>query len=165
MTLKASLLQTGASARDVADALAEAKARKVAAKRPEAIVLGCDQVLEHDQEILSKPGNRNDAASQIRRLSGSQHKLLSAVVAYENGAPVWRYVGIVRLRMREISDAYIAQYLDRNWPDVADAVGSYHLEGEGARLFQAIQGDYFTVLGLPLLELVSWLTLRGVLET
>ncbi len=164
VALKAALLEEAAPPRDIADALAEAKARKVGSKHPEAVVLGCDQVLEHDRELLTKPTDRDDAAAQLRRLSGSQHRLLSAVVAYEDGAPVWRYVGVVRLRMRPLSEAYITAYLDRNWPEISDAVGSYHLEGEGARLFQTIEGDYFTVLGLPLMELVSWLTLRGALE-
>ncbi len=164
-TLMDALMQDGASPRDIADALAEAKARKVSSKHSGALVLGCDQVLAHNQDVFSKPDTRDEASEQIRKLSGSQHKLLSAIVAYEDGEPIWRFVGTVRLRMRDISEAYLESYLDRNWPAVSDAVGAYHLEGEGARLFQSIQGDYFTVLGLPLIELVSWLTARGDLQT
>jgi septum formation protein len=104
------------------------------------------------------------AISQLIELRGHGHKLHSAVVIYENEQPVWRHVGQVRLEMRNLSDDYIAQYMSRNWPGIADSVGAYKLEQEGVRLFSRVEGDYFTVLGLPLLELIGYLTQRGVIE-
>ena len=162
-SMRASLLAAGAPPRDIADALAEAKARKMSDKHPDRMVLGCDQVLEHRGEILSKPFSLEDARAQIMRLSGDRHRLLSAAVLYEAGKPVWRHVGVVRLTMREISEPYLDDYLARNWDSIRHSVGGYKLEEEGARFFTRIEGDYFTVLGLPMLELLAYLTLRGVI--
>ena len=162
--IKAALLMEDATPRDVADALAEFKARKIAEKEPGAVVIGSDQVLEYQGRILSKPETAEDAAEQLRTLRGKQHKLLSAVVVYHEAEPVWRYVGQVRLLMRDISDEYLSDYVARNWPGIGESVGSYKLEEEGARLFSRIEGDYFTVLGLPLLELIGFLTQRGEID-
>lgn len=162
--IKAALLAEDATPRDLADALAELKARKISEKHPDATVIGSDQVLEFQGQVLSKPTSKEDAANQLRMLRGKQHKLLSAVVVYSGAEPVWRYVGQVRLLMREMSDDYLAAYLDRNWPGIGESVGSYMLEEEGARLFSRVEGDYFTVLGLPLLELIGFLTQKGDIE-
>ncbi|WP_375260284.1 Maf family protein [Palleronia sp.] len=161
-SIRDALMAEGVSPRDIADALAEAKARKVAGKRPGDLVLGCDQVLDLDGEILSKPTDPDDAITQIAALSGRRHMLHSAVVAYEDGAPVWRHVGTVRLVMRQLTPNYIEDYVGRNWDDIRHAVGGYQVEAEGMRLFAAIEGDFFTVQGLPMLPLLSWLTLRGI---
>jgi len=162
--VKAALLADGAAPRDVADTLAEAKARKISGRHPGALVLGCDQVLAHDGTILSKPATAEDARAQLARLCGGQHRLLSAAVLYRDGAPLWRHVGTVRLTMRAASDSYLDAYVARNWDSIRHSVGAYKLEEEGVRLFTRIEGDYFTVLGLPLLEVLSYLTLRGEID-
>lgn len=162
--IKASLLSEDAPAREIADALGEMKARKIADKHFDAMVIGCDQVLAFDNTILSKPGDPQDAYQQLCALRRQRHMLLSAAVIYHEGKPIWRHVGQARLRMRDMSDAYLKSYVERNWDDIRHSVGAYQLEAEGVRLFQSIDGDYFTVLGLPLLELLAFLTLRGVID-
>lgn len=162
--IKAALLAEGAPPRDIADTLAEAKARKVSPRNPGALVLGCDQVLAHDGACLSKPESPDEARTQLARLRGSQHRLLSAAVIYRDGEPLWRHVGTVRLTMRDATDSYLDGYVARNWNSIRHSIGAYKLEEEGVRLFTRIDGDYFTVLGLPLLELLAYLTLRGDID-
>ena len=164
-SIKASLLAEGATPRDIADALAEFKAKKVSDKSPGALVVGCDQILELKGQVFDKPQTRQDAIAQLGHLSGQKHQLLSAVVVYDDGKPVWRQIGVVQMHMRSLSDSFIKEYVARNWDSVQHSVGAYKLEEEGARLFTRVQGDYFTVLGLPLLDLLSYLTLRGILDT
>jgi septum formation protein len=161
--MRDALRAEGASPRDIADALAEMKAAKVSVRNPGALVIGCDQILAHGSKILSKPTSTDDAIAQLSELRGGVHQLLSAAVIYENGKPIWRHVGVVRLHMRDASDAYLRDYVTRNWEEVRHCVGAYQIEAEGVRLFHRIEGDYFNILGLPLLELLSYLTLRGTL--
>ncbi len=155
------MLAEETSPRDIADTLAEMKARKISEKQPGALVLGCDQVLDHRGSLLSKPRDQAEAAQHLSVLRGDLHSLLSAAVLVQDGKPIWRHVGQVRLRMRLISDDYLADYVGRNWESIRHAVGCYKLEEEGVRLFSNIQGDYFHVLGMPLLELLNFLTQRG----
>lgn len=162
--LKAALQAEDAPPRDIADTLAEAKARKISGRHPGKLVLGCDQVLDHGGACLSKPETPDDARTQLRRLRGDTHRLLSAAVIYRDGEPLWRHVSTVRLTMRIFSDDYLDGYLARNWDSIRHSVGAYKLEEEGVRLFTRIDGDYFSVLGLPLLELLAYLTLRGDIE-
>ncbi|TCO73429.1 Maf family protein [Rhodovulum euryhalinum] len=148
---------------DIAETLAAFKAERAAGRVPEALVIGCDQVLAHRGRVLSKPGSIDEARAQLKALRGGPHELLSAVVIYDDLQPLWRHVGRVTLHMRPFSDAYLDDYLARNWDHVRDCVGAYKLEEEGVRLFSRIEGDYFDVLGLPLLPLLTFLTTRGAL--
>ena len=161
--IKAALIADGALPRDIADALAEGKARKISLKNRGAVVVGCDQVLAVGNDMLSKPKTPEDAAIQLKRLRNETHQLLSAAVVYEDGEPKWRHVGVARLTMRDFSEDYLNDYLGRNWGSIRHSVGGYKLEEEGVRLFSRIHGDYFTILGIPLLELLSYLTIRGTL--
>lgn len=164
VTTRAALLADGASPRDIADVLAEMKARKVADKTPAAVVLGCDQTLEIDGHCLAKPETMADARAQLVQLRGRTHRLWSAIVAYENARPVWRHIGEARLTMRDFSDDYLDSYLARNWDSIRHSVGCYKIEEEGIRLFATIEGDHFTILGLPLLPLLAWLETRGITD-
>ena len=160
--IRAALEAEGASPRDISDALAEAKARKVSGAVPGSLVLGCDQVLDAEGTILSKPDSPEAALEQLRGLRGKRHMLHSAAVIYEGGEPVWRHIGTVRMHMRDASDTYLQDYVHRNWPDIGASVGGYKIEEEGIRLFQRIDGDYFAVLGMPLVEILGYLMVRGV---
>ncbi|WP_417474491.1 Maf family protein [Leisingera sp.] len=162
--IKAALLAEEAPPRDIADALAEAKARKISMRHPGRLVLGCDQVLDFEGRLLSKPTSAAEALEQLQEMRGKRHMLLSAAVIYRDGQPIWRHVGQVRLLMRKSSDAYLADYVERNWDSIRHAVGAYKLEEEGVRLFASIDGNYFNVLGLPLMELISYLGLQGVID-
>ncbi len=164
-TVRDAMVAEDASPRDIADALAELKATKQSAKNPDALVIGCDQVLSFEGCILSKPETPDEALEQLRAMRGKRHELLSAAVICEEGKPVWRHVGVVRMMMRQVSDAYLQGYVTRNWDSIRHAVGAYKLEEEGIRLFSQVHGDYFNVLGLPLLELLSYLALRGEIES
>lgn len=158
-----SLEAEGATPRDIADTLAEIKARRVSVSNPGAVVLGCDQVLALRNRVFAKPETLEQARAQLIDLRGQTHQLLSAAVIYENGEPIWRHVGQARLTMRVFSDSFLEDYLARNWPSLASSVGGYKIEEEGIRLFERIEGDHFTILGLPLLPILSFLVTKGVL--
>jgi len=163
-SLKLSLLEQAAKPHDIADALAEYKARKVSQKHPKAFVIGADQILACGDLIYDKPDSQQTVIRHLHELRGRAHRLHSAAVIYQGGQPQWRFVKQVKLTMRDFSDRYLAQYVDRNWPEISHSVGGYQLENEGARLFHRVEGDYFTVLGLPLIEVLGYLTERGILE-
>ena len=159
-SLRAALEAEAASPRDIADALAEMKAQKLADKHPTALVLGCDQVLDFSGRAWGKPETIDAARTQLRTLRGKTHRLHSAIVLCDAQRPVWRHIGEARLTMRDFSDSFLDDYLARNWESIRSAVGCYKLEEEGVRLFSAIEGDYFTILGLPLVPLLGYLAQR-----
>lgn len=162
--IRQSLLAEGAGPRDIADTLAELKALRVRAPAA-TLVLGADQILDCEGALYSKPETPSDARAQLAALSGRTHRLHAAAVVCCDGAPIWRHVGVVRLTMRDLSPAFIDAYIDRNWNSIRHAVGCYKLEEEGVRLFSRIEGDYFSILGLPLIELLTWLAARGDITT
>ncbi len=162
-TARIDLAGVQAGARRIAETLAQAKAHQVSQDNLQALVIGCDQVLECEGEIFAKPANQADAIDQLRRLAGRQHRLFSAVAVYQNGQAQWSHVGTTTMHMRSTTPQYRADYVTRNWGSIRHSVGCYKLEEEGARLFSRVEGDYFTVLGLPLVELLGYLTDRGVL--
>lgn len=164
-SLRASMSAEGVSPRDMADQLAEAKARKVSGRMPGRIVLGCDQVLDHRGEALGKASDLAELRQQLQRLRGDSHILWSAAVLYRDGQPLWRHIGQARMTMADVSDDYLDGYLGRNGAQLETTVGGYMLEREGVRLFSRIDGDYFTALGLPLLPLLRQLAQMGHLET
>jgi septum formation protein len=163
---KASLLAAKVAPRDLADALAELKALKVSGLVPQALVLGGDSVVAlADGTLLDKPVSRENAADHLRRMSGGTHDIFSAAVIAEGGRPVWRHVDRARLVVRALSETFIEQYLDAEWPAISGCVGCFRIEGPGVQLFSATQGNHFTILGMPLLNILDYLRVRGVLTS
>ena len=165
-SIKSAMQAEGAKARDIADALAEAKARKVSRKFPTVLVLGCDQILvTADGGLLDKPESRETAKAQLAMLSGQTHRLISAAVICENSEPVWRIVDTATMKMRALSSAFIEDYVAICWEDIRHSVGCYQIEAEGAQLFASVSGSQFTIIGLPLLPVLDYLRIRGLLRS
>jgi septum formation protein len=162
--IKAGLRAEGASIAKQADLLAETKALKVSASHA-GVVLGCDQMLDLDGEAFDKVSTREEAREVLRRLRGKTHVLQSAIVACVEGAAVWRHLSQPRLRMRAFSDSFLETYLDAIGERAFESVGSYQVEGRGAQLFERIEGDHFSILGMPVLPLMQWLRDRGTIPS
>jgi septum formation protein len=162
--VKAGLLAEGASARDIADALAELKALRVSNARP-GFIIGADQTLEFQGGLYDKVATVEAARERLRMLRGQAHKLHAAVVVAKDGAAIWRDLVTVSLTMREFTDAFLEDYLATEGPGALGSVGCYRLEGPGAQLFSRIDGDYFAILGLPMLGLLDLLRRHGALAT
>lgn len=146
------------------ESLAGHKALRISLRFPDALVLGVDQVLALDDgTMLDKAGNLREAADQLRRLRGRSHRLLSAAVLARKGVRVWRTLDTATLTMRAFGDAFLERYLSIAGKAVLDSVGGYHIEGLGAQLFASVEGDHFTVRGLPLIPVMAELRARGVL--
>lgn len=161
--IKAQLIAEGRQPREIADALAEAKALDRSRANPEALVLGADQLLVFEGECISKSTSLGSATALLRRLRGNLHRLVSAVVLLQNGVSIWRHIDGATLWMRDFSDAFLEDYLAKEGESLLGSVGCYRLEGRGVQLFSRIEGDYFAILGLPLLPVLAALREHGVL--
>ena len=155
----------GAEPAEIAQALAAAKAAAVSAEQPDALVLGSDSLVEVDGRRFDKPTSRENAAEHLRFFSGKVMTLHSAAALARGGQIVWVGSDFARLRVRELSEAFIESYLDAEWPAVSYCVGVFRIEGPGVQLFETIMGDQFTVLGMPLLQVLAALRDQGVLAS
>lgn len=161
--VKTAMLAQGATPRDVADALAEIKAVKISAGQP-GFVIGSDQTLEFEGQLYDKAETLEAAAERLKTMRGKPHKLHSAVVVAKDGAPIWREIVSATLTMRDFSDNFLDAYLALEGEEMLGSVGCYRLEGPGAQLFSKIEGDYFAILGLPLMGLLDLFRRHGVLR-
>lgn len=152
------------SPEDVASILAEAKATEVSERKPGALVLGCDQTLSLGDEIFHKPADMEGARRHLLALSGKTHQLNSAAVLCRNGQVLWRHVGVASLTMRKLDPAFVGRHLARVGAKALSSVGAYQIEGEGIQLFEKIEGDYFTIVGLPLLPVLKELRGLGAID-
>jgi septum formation protein len=161
--LKQSMLAEKAAPRAIADALAALKARRVSTSHPGELVLGADQVLVLNGELISKCETLAGAGALLKHMRGKTHRLISALVLAKDGASIWRHVDSAHLSMRAFSDGFLENYIASEGESLLSGVGCYKLEGRGIELFDKIDGDYFTILGLPLLPLLSALREQGVI--
>lgn len=163
-SVKASLAAEGASAPQVAETLAELKAVRVSRRQPGALVIGADQMLACEGEWFDKPTDLAAARKHLEVLSGKTHQLHCVVCVVRDGERLWHHIDRATLTMRPLSSAFIADYLERAGDEVCQSVGAYQLEGLGAQLFSHVTGDYFTILGLPLLPLLDFLRQHRVVS-
>jgi septum formation protein len=161
---KQSMKAEGASAAEAAETLAEMKALRMYRQQPDGIVIAADQMLECNGIWFDKPRDRDNTRAQLLALRGKTHQLVSAAVIYKEGSRIWGTIDTAHLTMRNFTDEWLEDYLDAAGDDIYDCVGGYQLEGIGAQLFTEVRGDYFTVLGLPLLSLIGFLRDHGILK-
>ncbi|MCB2108039.1 MAG: Maf family protein [Rhodobacteraceae bacterium] len=159
---KTKLKAEGASSLKCAETLAEIKALAVSRQNPDAIVIGADQLLDCGGVWFDKPADRAEAREHLTALSGKTHQLATAAVAVRAGARIWHHVSAPRLSVRTLSPQFIDAYLEAAGDGVLSSVGAYHLEGLGAQLFENVEGDFFTILGVPLLALLAFLREHGI---
>jgi septum formation protein len=162
--LEAPLAESGASPEEVALVLAEAKAVAVSEEHPGRLVLGCDQTLSLGDEVFHKPADMEGARRHLLKLSGQTHQLNSAVVLVRDGATLWRHVAVASLTMRELDPGFIGRHLARVGNKALSSVGAYQIEGEGIQLFDKVEGDHFTIVGLPLLPVLAELRELGAID-
>jgi septum formation protein len=152
------------SPEEIASILAEAKASDVSAGNPGRLVVGCDQTLSLDEQVLHKPSDMEEARRRLLRLAGRTHRLSSAIVAVRDGEAIWRHVSTAQLTMRKLDPGFVGRHLARVGEKALSSVGAYQIEGEGIQLFERIEGDYFTIVGLPLLPFLAFLRERGLID-
>ncbi|MGH6859565.1 MAG: Maf-like protein [Phyllobacterium sp.] len=162
--IEAPLYGSGVTPEDVALVLAEAKAVNVSEGNPSGLTIGSDQTLSLGDEVLHKPESMEAARRQLLKLSGRTHHLNSAVVLAKEGQVVWRYVSVARMTLRDLDPAFIGRHLSRVGTAALQSVGAYQFEGEGVQLFEKVEGDYFTIVGLPLLPLLAELRREGAID-
>jgi septum formation protein len=162
--VEAALAGSGAATEDAEAVLAEAKAVAVSERHPDALVIGSDQTLSLDDELLHKVADMEAARRQLLRLSGRTHQLSSAVVLAGQGNALWRHTAVAHMTMRKLDPAAVGRYLSDVGDAVLGSVGCYQIEGEGVRLFEKIEGDFFTIVGLPLLPLLAALRDKGAID-
>ncbi|GIU66641.1 Maf family protein [Candidatus Phycosocius spiralis] len=162
--VKLALRAEGASPRQQAGKLAELKATKVS-QQHKGFVLGCDQILALNHQSIDKAETLEEAYARLNLLRGKTHTLECAAVIAKDGKPIWRLVKSPKLSMRSFSDAFLESYLKEHGEQVLSSVGCYQFEGAGAQLFSQVEGDYFSILGLPLLEIMDFLRQHGEIET
>ncbi len=162
--IKTALVSRGAAPDEVALRLAELKAERISRRWPDALVIGADQILVCGTKWFDKPRDRAECAAHLRALSGKKHSLETAVCVVRAGTRIWHHHDRPELTMRPLSAAFIEDYLGRLGESALSSVGAYHLEGLGAQLFTRIKGDFFSILGLPLLPLLDFLRREGLLS-
>ena len=161
VNIKKSCIIKNINLAQISDILADYKAKKVSAKYPEALVLGCDQTLIFKNKLLSKIRKKKEIFNRLKGMSGEKHTLFSSAVIYLDNISIWRITTKATLTMRKNSDAYLKEYINQNYNQIVHSTGCYMIEGEGIRLFNQIEGDYFSILGIPLLPVLDFLYTRG----
>jgi septum formation protein len=162
--IKSAMLADGSRLRDIADALAEAKAMRVS-RVESGYVIGADQIMVMDNQLFDKPATIEEARERLKLMRGKTHKLMGAVVVCQGGQAVWRHLAVTTLSVRNFSDSFLDFYIKSEGEALTKSVGAYRFEGLGAQLFSKVEGDFFSILGLPLLPLLEYLRLRGAIHS
>ena len=160
--IKQAMLQDRAKFSDIADALAEAKAMRVSQVEA-GFVIGADQIMLMDGQLFDKPKSQDEARDRLKNMRGKKHELIGAVVICENGQPIWRHLSKTQLYMRDFSDEFLNWYIHKEGEHLLHSVGGYRFEAYGAQLFSKVDGDFFSILGLSLLPILSYLSERGAI--
>jgi len=162
--IKDAMLAENSRLRDIADALAEAKAMRVSRQEP-GLVIGADQIMVMDNTLFDKPKDMDEVRARLLSMRGKKHDLIGAVVICENGAPVWRHMCRTKLWVRDFSDDFLDWYIETEGEVLMKSVGAYRFEGPGAQLFEKVEGGFFAILGLDLLPVLDYLRTRGVITS
>lgn len=160
--IREGLLAESTRPRQVADYLAETKAQAVALREGDGFIIGSDQIITCNDKFLEKSKTSEDLAQQMRIISGQKLEIFAAAVIFEGHRPVWRHIGVAQCFVKVMNDDVIKAYVRANFDEVKDSVGGFHIEGRGVTLFDRILGDYYAILGMPIIEILAYLRLRGV---